>query len=1222
MIVLSKEAQFMQMKADSPLVLRFKYGIVEPGSNTFGKDRVMRTGIALLTTLLLAVSIQAETPTTAALTYSAPTKTDLNKLQSEHAAMDITREAEASKYTGNSVLLTEEPHYLYTNRDGDTIEDAIPMAVGDCVNNNTSGFSNDYDEACPYEGSTSADVVYTFFLDHTATLEFDMCNAQYDCKVYVYNAALALMGCNDDACESPQGDPYRSFLTIPDMPIDEYYVVCDGYGGENGTFELCVTEGEPAEYDIHQQVHTPGDAWSAGTSHTNGSDVDYLRADRFGNAGYITEITVWGLSLTYDSGWYACSEDPMLFEVIFYELSTMPGNVVASFDISSSPVPTGDTYAGYMLYEFNFALPEPVDLIEGWFSLQTHVDCWFLWMSAYEVDGWSALSSNDGPWESYDYDLSYSLTISPGSPPQPPLNLSVELQLEGEVFLQWEEPEPNINYYTIYRDGDFVNVTAGTDYTDQLPGHGTFCYTVTATNAYGESEPAGPECVDWVPEPVHFTPVDPTGLPYSIVVTEAWLDDAPLQADDEIGIFDGELCVGAGVVNDWPLPITAWEGDPGQGLPGFTPGNPIAYRVWSDGNATEYPAEASYQVGNGTFGYGPYSEVTVICNVYPDIMISSPDHDFGTVLVDMTSYWTLFIYNIGGNDLNVSAIISDNGVFATDFYPPAVIAPDSWLEVEVSFTPNAPELFEGTLTIISDDPDEGSIDVALTGEGSTVPFPDISLPDSEHDFGEVLVGENETWEFSIHNVGSTDLEVTEISSNLSVFTTDFSPRLTIPPGGSTDVTVTFTPTDPITYEGALTIISDDPDEPAVQVELTGQGLGIQPPTPFSLLAPPDDSSQDVPITFVWETSTDPDGGAITYLLLLSTTPDFADTTLAAETVNPMYYLEELESGDYWWRVLAQDDNTSGTWSTETWTFGIAGQPPTPFDLLTPADGAIVTTSSPTLTWEESTDPDSPEPVTYTLFWDTDPGFVSADSVAGLTATEYTLEGLEDDTEYFWRVWAHDLNTTGTPCDTDFSFTVGIPEPPLPFSLLAPPDGNTLGPPLTFVWQTAEDPDPGDEIVYLLLLSPDQEFNDTTLAVETDDPMYYLEELDPGEFWWRVLAQDGNTVGTWSTETWSFMIPDGVFDDLEGIPTSFSIVSIYPNPFNPSTHIAFGMPAAGQVEAEIYDLTGRLTDTRVLGLCQPGYHQFTWSPEGSSGIYFLCLRSDQGWRDVKRMLYLK
>jgi len=302
--------------------------------------------------------------------------------------------------------------------------------------------------------------------------------------------------------------------------------------------------------------------------------------------------------------------------------------------------------------------------------------------------------------------------------------------------------------------------------------------------------------------------------------------------------------------------------------------------------------------------------------------------------------------------------------------------------------------------------------------------------------------------------------------------------------------------------------------------------------------------------------------------------------------------------------------------------GLAAQPPTPFALLTPPDGATVNADSPLLTWEESTDPDSPEPVTYTLFWDTDPGFANADSVEGILATDYTLDGLVDETEYYWRVWAHDLNTDGTPCDADFSFVVAIPEPPLPFSLLAPPDGSTQELPITFVWQEANDPDPDDAVSYWLTISLNPDFTDSVLTVETEESNYYLEDFVPGNYWWRVLAQDGNTDGTMSDEVWSFLIPDGIFNNLRGIPDRFGIVSIYPNPFNPSTTVIFGVPAAGRVEAEVYDLTGRLTEKRTLGLCQPGYHQFTWTPSGSSGLYFLRLRSNQGWEDIRRLLYLK
>jgi hypothetical protein len=128
---------------------------------------------------------------------------------------------------------------------GETIEFALPLEPGVCVSNNTSGYLNDYDEVCPYTGSTSPDVVYTFQMDYVADVLFDMCESGYDTKLYVYNSALELIGCSDDDCENSQGDSYRSFIETIDLAADRYYVVCDGWGGASGDFELCVTITNP-----------------------------------------------------------------------------------------------------------------------------------------------------------------------------------------------------------------------------------------------------------------------------------------------------------------------------------------------------------------------------------------------------------------------------------------------------------------------------------------------------------------------------------------------------------------------------------------------------------------------------------------------------------------------------------------------------------------------------------------------------------------------------------------------------------------------------------------------------------------------------------------------------------------------------------------------------------------------------------------------------------------
>ncbi len=133
---------------------------------------------------------------------------------------------------------------LYVPPDGDTIETALPLVLDECVQGTTVGFVDDYDEVCPYSGSTSPDVVYTFDLAELTSITFDLCNADYDSKIYVYNSLLELMGCNDDhtgQCEIS----FRSWLHIINMDPDTYYVVVDGYYGASGTYELCTITSEP-----------------------------------------------------------------------------------------------------------------------------------------------------------------------------------------------------------------------------------------------------------------------------------------------------------------------------------------------------------------------------------------------------------------------------------------------------------------------------------------------------------------------------------------------------------------------------------------------------------------------------------------------------------------------------------------------------------------------------------------------------------------------------------------------------------------------------------------------------------------------------------------------------------------------------------------------------------------------------------------------------------------
>jgi hypothetical protein len=133
---------------------------------------------------------------------------------------------------------------------GENIATAAPIPFLPYSDGGTTvGYLNDYDEVCPFSGSTSPDVVYSYSPGAGITgIDVSLCDSGYDTKVYVYeNAAGNLVGCNDDACGS---DGFRSELIgVPVSAGNTYYIVVDGYGGASGTYDLFVQENVPCIVD-------------------------------------------------------------------------------------------------------------------------------------------------------------------------------------------------------------------------------------------------------------------------------------------------------------------------------------------------------------------------------------------------------------------------------------------------------------------------------------------------------------------------------------------------------------------------------------------------------------------------------------------------------------------------------------------------------------------------------------------------------------------------------------------------------------------------------------------------------------------------------------------------------------------------------------------------------------------------------------------------------------
>ncbi|MDP2172700.1 MAG: T9SS type A sorting domain-containing protein [Candidatus Cloacimonadaceae bacterium] len=103
----------------------------------------------------------------------------------------------------------------------------------------------------------------------------------------------------------------------------------------------------------------------------------------------------------------------------------------------------------------------------------------------------------------------------------------------------------------------------------------------------------------------------------------------------------------------------------------------------------------------------------------------------------------------------------------------------------------------------------------------------------------------------------------------------------------------------------------------------------------------------------------------------------------------------------------------------------------------------------------------------------------------------------------------------------------------------------------------------------------------------------------------------------------------VSNDDPVVPPSLSGLSLYnyPNPFNPSTTIAYQIPETGNVRLEIYNMKGQKVRTLVNEQKYSGSHSVLWNGTDQSGrsvvsgVYFYRLVTDNKTLS-KRMLLLK
>ncbi len=109
----------------------------------------------------------------------------------------------------------------------------------------------------------------------------------------------------------------------------------------------------------------------------------------------------------------------------------------------------------------------------------------------------------------------------------------------------------------------------------------------------------------------------------------------------------------------------------------------------------------------------------------PDIDLPQPSHDYSIVRAGAHTRWFMEVRNEGSSQLTITGISIDEPAFYLDnsVSLPIDIPVLGSVDIGVWFNPDMDMIYNGTLTITSNDPNESPLDVPLSGEGDDSEWP-------------------------------------------------------------------------------------------------------------------------------------------------------------------------------------------------------------------------------------------------------------------------------------------------------------------------------------------------------------------------------------------------------------------------------------------------------------------------------------------------------------------
>lgn len=275
----------------------------------------------------------------------------------------------------------------------------------------------------------------------------------------------------------------------------------------------------------------------------------------------------------------------------------------------------------------------------------------------------------------------------------------------------------------------------------------------------------------------------------------------------------------------------------------FTPGSVAAFSKSLNipSNDASNPNVAVGLSGSGVAATVP--NISVSDSVAPTDDQAVP---FGSVAIGtLPPDQSVTVTNTGTADLIIGTLGAIAAPFSivSDLCSGMTLVPNDTCLFGLRFEPVAIGNFNGSVDIPSNDPDQSTAMVAVSGTGAPATTPDIRVTDDTGsatdltlEYGDVIEATSVDHSVTVTNAGTADLLIGTVGATDALaapfsIVNDGCSGQTVAPTANCMIIVRFAPPAVAAASDSFDIPSNDPDSPSVTVSTTGNGVALIPPIP-------------------------------------------------------------------------------------------------------------------------------------------------------------------------------------------------------------------------------------------------------------------------------------------------------------------------------------------------------------------------------------------------------